>query len=96
MIDTIDPAIFDQLAKDMPDVVRDSGPSLDSEFVWVNQNSGAPLPAYKKQWFKSRAFRVAISEAIRRADICRIVYHGHARPAYGPISPSNTFWFDQN
>lgn len=95
LIDTIDPAIFDQLAKDMPDVVHDAGPSLDSEFVWVNQNSSAPLPEYKKQWFKSRAFRVAMSEAIRRADICRIVYHGHARPAYGPISPSNTFWFDQ-
>ena len=26
LIDTIDPAIFDQLAKDMPDAVRDAGP----------------------------------------------------------------------
>jgi peptide/nickel transport system substrate-binding protein len=95
LIDTIDPAIFDQLAKEMPDVVRDSGPSLDSEMMWVNQTSGAPLPAYKKQWFKSRAFRMALSDAIRRADICRIVYRGHARPAYGPISPSNSFWFNQ-
>ncbi len=95
LIDTIDPAIFDQLAKDMPDVVRDSGPSLDSEMMWVNQTPGAPLPAYKRQWFQSRAFRVALSHAIRRADICRIVYHGHAQPAYGPVSPSNTFWFNQ-
>lgn len=95
LIDTIDPAIFDQLAKDMPNVVHDSGPSLDSEMMWVNQVPGSPLPAYKKEWFKSRAFRVALSDAIRRADICRIVYHGHARPAYGPVSPSNTFWFNQ-
>jgi len=95
LIDTIDPALFDQLAKDMPDVVRDSGPSLDSEMMWVNETSAAPLPSYKKQWFKSRAFRAALSDAVRRADICRIVYHGHARPAYGPISPSNTFWFNQ-
>jgi peptide/nickel transport system substrate-binding protein len=95
LIDTIDPAIFDQLAKDMPDAVHDSGPSLDSEMIWVNQTANAPLSAYKKQWFRSRAFRVALSDAIRRADICRVVYHGHARPAYGPVSPSNTFWFDQ-
>jgi peptide/nickel transport system substrate-binding protein len=95
LIDTIDPAIFDQLAKEMPDVVRDSGPSLDSEVLWVNQASNAPFPAYKKQWFNTQAFRVALSDAIRRADLCRIVYHGHAHPAYGPISPSNTFWFNQ-
>ncbi len=95
LIDTIDPAIFDQLAKDMPDALRDAGPSLDSEMMWVNQTSNSPLPAYKKQWFKSRSFRVALSEAVRRADLCRVVYHGHARPAYGPISPSNTFWFNQ-
>jgi peptide/nickel transport system substrate-binding protein len=95
LIDTIDPAIFDQLAKDMPDAVRDAGPSLDSEMMWLNQTPGSPLPDYKKQWFRSQAFRVALSEAVRRADICRVVYHGHARPAYGPISPSNTFWFNQ-
>jgi len=94
LIDTIDPAIFDQLAKDMPEAVRDAGPSLDSEMMWFNQTAASPLPAYKKQWFKSRVFRAAISEAIRRADLCRVVYHGHARPAYGPISPSNTFWFN--
>lgn len=95
LIDTIDPAIFDELARQMPDAVRDSGPSLDSEMMWVNQSASAPLPAYKKQWFRSRAFRVALSDAIRRSDICRVVYRGHARPAYGPVSPSNTFWFDQ-
>ena len=95
LIDTIDPAIFEQLAKDMPDTVRDLGPSLDFEMLWLNQTANSPLPAFKKQWFKSRAFRVALSEAIRRADICRVVYHGHAQTAYGPISPSNTFWFDR-
>ena len=94
LIDTIDPAIFDQLAKDMPDAVRDSGPSLDSEMMWVNQTAGAPLAAYKKQWFRTKGFRVALSEVIRRADLCRVVYHGHAQAAYGPVSPSNTFWFD--
>ena len=96
LIDTIDPLLFDQLARDMPDAVRDSGPSLDSEMIWVNQTAGAPIPAYKKQWFTSRAFRVALSDAIRRADLCKVVYHGHAQPAYGPVSPGNIFWFNKS
>jgi peptide/nickel transport system substrate-binding protein len=95
LIDTIDPALYDQLAKEMPDTVRDAGPSLDSEVIWVNQKPDSPLPAYKKEWFRSRAFRVAISDAIRRADLCRIVYRGHAKPGYGPVSSSNVFWFNQ-
>jgi peptide/nickel transport system substrate-binding protein len=95
LIDTVDPVLFDQLAKEMPDAVRDAGPSLDNEMIWVNQSATSPIPAYKKQWFRTRAFRLAISEAIRRADLCRIVYRGHARPACGPVSPSNTFWFNR-
>ncbi len=94
LIDTLDPAIFDRLSRDMPDAVRDSGPSLDSELIWFNQTPTAPIPDYKKQWFRTQGFRIAVSRAIRRADLCRIVYHGHARPAYGPVSPSNAFWFD--
>jgi peptide/nickel transport system substrate-binding protein len=52
------------------------------------------LPAYKKAWFASTSFRRAISEAINREDLARIVFHGHARPAVGPVSPANKFWFN--
>jgi peptide/nickel transport system substrate-binding protein len=34
--------------------------------------------------------------AINRADISRIVYEGYATPAYGPVSPSNKFWFNSS
>jgi peptide/nickel transport system substrate-binding protein len=95
LIDSIDPVMFDELAKEMPGAVHDSGPSLDSEMVWFNQRPDAPLPAFKREWFRSQTFRDAISKAISRDDICRIAYHGHARPAYGPVSPSNTMWFDR-
>ncbi len=54
----------------------------------------SPIPAYKKNWFRSAAFRRAISEAINRDDLSRIVYHGHAQPALGPFSPAKHFWFD--
>ena len=62
--------------------------------MWFNQVSKAPIPAYKKNWFRSLGFRRAISEAINRDDLSRIVFRGHAQPAVGPISPANKFWFD--
>jgi peptide/nickel transport system substrate-binding protein len=74
--------------------VHDSGPSLDSEQMWFNQVAKSPLPEYKKHWFRSAAFRRAISEAINREDLSRVVFRGHAQAAVGPISPANKFWFD--
>ena len=68
------------------------GPSLDWEVVFFNQVAKSPLPEYKRRWFRSDAFRRAISDAIHRDDIARIVYRGHARPAAGPVSVTNRFW----
>jgi len=94
LMSAVPPEIFDQLQARMPAAVRDLGPSLESEMMWFNQSPKAPLPAYKKQWFQSREFRRAISAAVNREDLCRLVYRGHARPAEGPISPANRFWFN--
>jgi len=52
------------------------------------------MPDFKKAWFRSTEFRRAVSLAINREDICRIVFAGYAKPAYGPVSPSNRFWFN--
>jgi peptide/nickel transport system substrate-binding protein len=94
LINSLDPDAFDNLARVSPHSVVDAGASLESEMMWFNQVPSAPLPAYKLAWFKSSAFRRAVSEAINRSDLCRIVYRGHARPAEGPISPANRFWFN--
>ena len=94
LINSLDPATFEQLSRIAPSAVVDAGPSLESEMLWFNQVPSAPLPAYKKAWFASTPFRRAISEAIRRDDLCRVVYKGHARPAEGPITPANRFWFN--
>ena len=94
LIDTLDADTFDELAQQMPKAAVDAGASMEAEMVWFNQVPTAPLPAYKLAWFRSSAFRLAISEAINRADLCRIVYRGHASPAAGPISPANQFWFN--
>jgi len=96
LITDLDAELFARLALQAPGAVRDIGPSLDSEMLWFNQVADAPLPGYKKAWFRSRAFRRAMSGAINRADLCRVVYRGHARPAEGPVSPANRFWFNQN
>jgi peptide/nickel transport system substrate-binding protein len=94
LINSLDSEYFDKLAATSPQLVHDAGPSLDSEQLWFNEVAKSPIPAYKKNWFRSASFRRAISEAINREDLSRIVFHGHAQPAVGPFSPANKFWFD--
>jgi peptide/nickel transport system substrate-binding protein len=94
LINTLDSEYFDKLAPTSPQLVHDAGPSLDSEQLWFNEVGKAPLPAYKKNWFRSAAFRRAISAAINREDLARVVFRGHAQAAVGAVSPANKFWFN--
>ena len=64
--------------------------------MWFNQVPTAPIPAYKKAWFASRNSRRAVSEAINRDDLCKVIYKGHAQPAVGILSPANRFWFNSD
>jgi len=94
MINRLDAEQFDRLKHDDPAVTHNAGTGLDAEQLWFNQVPAAPLPENKKAWFRSAKFRRAISAAINRDDMCRIVYGGYAKPAYGPVSPANHFWFN--
>ena len=94
LINSLDSEYFDKLAATSPQLVHDAGPSLDSEQLWFNEVAKAPIPAFKKNWFRSANFRRAISEAINREDLSRVVFHGHAQLAVGPFSPANKFWFN--
>jgi peptide/nickel transport system substrate-binding protein len=94
LINSLDADLFDRLQKEYPAAAYDAGPSLDSEQLWFNQVPTASLSDYKKAWFRTTEFRKAISLAINRSDLARLVYAGHAQPAYGPISPANHFWFN--
>jgi len=94
LINWLDSEYFDRLAGLAPAVVHDAGPGLESEQMWFNQVANAPIPAYKREWFRSTNFRRAVSEAINRADLVRVVYGGHAQPAAGPVSPANKLWFN--
>ena len=76
---------------------RDLGPGLGYEFLFFNLNdlSGKGLGAItrKQRWFESRAFRRAVSSAIDRDGIVRLVYRGRASPIASHISPGNKLWF---
>jgi peptide/nickel transport system substrate-binding protein len=94
LISRLDAEQFDRLQRESSSLTRNAGTGLDGEELWFNQSPSAPLPEYKKNWFRATEFRKAISAAINRADLSRIVYAGLAKPAYGPVSPSNRFWFN--
>jgi peptide/nickel transport system substrate-binding protein len=96
LISALAPDQFQQLAAEDGATVKDAGPTLESEVLWFNLNPSAPIEAYRKNWFGSRNFRLAVSHAIRRDDLCRVVYHGHAQPGIGPFPPANRFWFNQS
>jgi len=94
LINRLDAEQFDRLQKEDPGVARNAGTGLDAEEMWFNQTAASTLPDYKKAWFQATAFRQAVSLAINREDLARLVFAGYATPAYGPVSPSNHFWFN--
>lgn len=94
-IDQLPPDSYEMLRRKDPGSVRDLGPSLNTEQMWFNQAPASPLPAWEKAWFQNQAFRVAVSQAIHRDDLARVVYLGHATPAYSFISPANSAWHNR-
>jgi peptide/nickel transport system substrate-binding protein len=94
LVAPLDPILFDKLQKQEGLIARDAGPSLDSEFLWFNQTGNAAVPDYKRDWFRSKAFRNAVSLAINRQDLAATVYRGHAQASVGPFPPSNKVWFN--
>ena len=92
-VSNIEPEAFEKLKPNASVIALDLGASLDTQQIWFNQNPTAPVGAHKKEWFNSQSFRVAISEAINRKDMARVVYHGYGIPAAGPLSPGNSFWY---
>ena len=75
----------------------DAGPSLEYNFLMFNLNDdtqGNTEVARKQKWFRNVRFRQAVSAAIDRAAIVRLVYHGHATPLSTHITSGNKLWFD--
>jgi peptide/nickel transport system substrate-binding protein len=78
----------------------DLGPGLEYDFVFFNLNdlSGKSLPELSKKqaWFREAKFRQAVSLAIDREAIVRLVYQGRAAPLWDQVTPGNKLWVDPN
>lgn len=78
----------------------DAGPSLEHNFLLFNLNEipagvGAES-AQRRRWLASLPLRQAISRAIDRSSIARLVYRGRATPIAVPLSPANRPWFNSS
>jgi peptide/nickel transport system substrate-binding protein len=78
----------------------DVGPGLEFVFLLLNMNSldaakHADILA-KEQWFRDLKFREAVSLAMDRKGMVRLVYGGRATPIWGNVSPGNKLWLDAN
>jgi peptide/nickel transport system substrate-binding protein len=79
--------------------VYDVGPSLEYNFLFFNLNSVLPAQSditRKQTWFKQTKFRQAVSLAIDRDGISRLVYRGRATPLWTPVTPASNFWVNHS
>src|SRR5271154_140802 len=76
----------------------DLGPGLEYNFLFFNLNdlSAKDLPdiAKKQGWFQDLRFRQAVSAAIDREGIVRLVYNGRATAIWDQVTPGNKLWLD--
>ena len=78
----------------------DAGPGLEYNFLMFNLNDDTegrlPEVARKQKWFRDARFRQAVSAAIDRAAIVRLVYRNRAAALATHVSPGNRSWFDSS
>ncbi len=76
--------------------MSDAGPGLEYNFLFFNLNEPgektSPDLARKMKWFREVRFRQAISAAIDRDAIVRLVYQGRGAALWGPVTPGNHRW----
>ena len=78
----------------------DLGPGLEYNFLFFNLNDLGPKAssdlARKQAWFQDVRFRQAVSAAIDREAIVRLVYNGRATPLWTQVTPGNKLWIDSS
>ncbi len=78
--------------------LADMGPSLEYNFLVFNQNDLDPKKlngiAQKQKWFRELKFRQAISMAVDRDAIVRLVYGTRGAALWGNVGPGNKLWIN--
>jgi peptide/nickel transport system substrate-binding protein len=76
----------------------DLGAGLEYNFLFFNLNAvdakALPEIARKQAWFQDKRFRQAVSAAIDRESIVRLVYNGRATPLWTQVTAGNRLWID--
>lgn len=80
--------------------LADLGPSLEYNFLVFNLNdlSGKKLDSIirKQAWFQDLKFRQAVSAAVDRDSIVRLVYGTRGTALWGSVGPGNKQWVNQS
>jgi peptide/nickel transport system substrate-binding protein len=97
MISRLGAENFSVLSRQARDyTMADAGPGLEYNFLFFNLNElGEKAPAEmarKQNWFRTQKFRQAVSLAIDREAIVRLVYQGRGAALWGPVTPGNRRW----
>lgn len=95
VIDRLRPADYAAL-RTSTSAVRavDAGPGLTTDHLWFNLTPKAAT--VKGTWFNEVRFRRAVSHAIDRESIAKVVLQGLATPLYSFVSPGNRMWVAQD
>jgi len=76
----------------------DIGPGLEYNFLLLNQNEDTagrlPQIARKQAWFRNDTFRQAISAAVDRASVVRLVYQGRGQALAAHVTEGNKLWIN--
>ncbi len=87
-------------AKAKGQCLYDLGPGLEFVFLLFNMNSLDAAKsgdiAAKQAWFRELRFRQAVSLAMDRKGMARLVYNGRATPIWGNVTPGNKLWLNTN
>src|SRR5260370_21729558 len=74
----------------------DAGPGLEYNFLFFNLNDAgektSPETLRKQKWFREVKFRQAVSAAVDREAIVRLVYQGRGSAIWGLVAPGNRRW----
>jgi len=74
----------------------DAGPGLEYNFLFFNLTDASektsPEMQRKQKWFREVKFRQAVSAAVDREAIVRLVYQGRGAALWGLVAPGNRRW----
>jgi peptide/nickel transport system substrate-binding protein len=76
--------------------MTDAGPGLEYNFLFFHLNDAgektSPEMQRKQKWFREVKFRQAVSAAVDREAIVRLVYQGRGSALWGLVAPGNRRW----